>query len=218
MMTNSIQAFNQIEEGSSDQIEEGSSDQVVLDVIQYVGDSLPEFPASSEFADILAKKKNENQHSLAFCTYMTNKCKSHYYFCRENSQKGPYTIDIAVYYGGTLIFTIEAKLLPTPKQRAEHEYVYGEKGAGIQRFRDGFHGVDNQDRPLSENGLIAYIQEQDFDYWLSKINQWILDAKWDESEQLEKNYFKKQIAKLFSKHPRNGASEVTLHHFWVNVS
>ena len=208
-MMSSIQAFNQLEEGSSDQ--------VVLDVIQYIEDVLPEFPASSEFADILAKKKNENQHSQSFCTYMTNKCKSLYYFGRENSQKGSYTIDIGVYRNSKLIFTIEAKLLPTPKQRAEHEYVYGEKGGGIQRFRDGFHGVDNQDRPLSENGLIAYIQEQDFDYWLSKINQWILDSKWNQSEQLKKIYFE-QIAKLFSKHPQGGTSEVTLHHFWVDVS
>src|SRR5690606_38663730 len=126
-----------------------------------------------EFVDILTMKKHENQHSQSFCTYMTNKCRSIYYFGRENTQVGSHTIDIGIYHGSILIFTIEAKLLPTPTQsspRTEHEYVYG-RGAGIQRFRDGVHGVDNQNKPLPENGLIAYIKEQDFDHWLSKINQ-----------------------------------------------
>ncbi len=213
MTIDNIQDFNQIDEGSSDQ--------VVFKLIQYIEDTLPRFRESPEFVHILAKKKNENQHSQSFCTYMTNECQSRYYFGRENAQFGSHTIDIAVSLGGILIFTIEAKLLPTPKgtksrPRAEHEYVYG-KGAGIQRFRDGLHGVDDQDNPLSENGMIAYIKGQDFDHWLFKINQWILNAQWSESEQLEKVYFS-QIAKLLSKHPREKTSEMTLYHFWVYVS
>ncbi len=200
------------------EIDEGSSDKAISDLIKYIEEKLPDFTNSQEFVDILEKKKNENQHSLSFCVYMTNGCKSAYYFSRENAQKGSHTIDIGVYQGSNLIFTIEAKLLPTPKgtkkeSRAEHEYVYG-KGAGIQRFRDGFHGVDNQDNPLSENGMIAYIKENDFEYWLFKVNQWISDAQWDESEQLKKIYFK-SIAKLFSRHSRLKTSDVTLYHFWI---
>ena len=204
------------------QIDEGCSNQAILNLVEYIEKTLPDFPNSQEFVDILEKKKNENQHSLSFCAYMTNKCKSAYYFGRENSQRGSYTIDIGIYQGSNLIFTIEAKLLPTPKgtkkkPRAEHEYVYG-KGAGIQRFRDGFHGVDNQDTPLSENGMIAYIKEKNFEYWFSKVNQWVLDAQWDKSEQLEKIYFK-SIGKLFSKHPRQKASnDVSLYHFWIYVN
>ena len=200
------------------EIEPNSSNKIVFDLIDYIGVTLPNFPNSNEFVDILEKKKNENQHSLFFCVFMTNKCKSRFYFCRENSQKGSHTIDIGVYLGSNLIFTIEAKLLPTPKgkKRIEHEYVYG-KGGGIQRFRDGFHGVDNCDNPLCECGMIAYVKENEFKYWLSKINQWILDAKWDESEQLRKIYFK-LIAKLFSSHPRPDSPDITLYHFWVYVN
>jgi hypothetical protein len=212
--------INNIQE-EFNQIDEGSSNQVVLDLINYIEETLPGFRDSREFVDILKKKKNEDQHSTAFCVYMTNKCKSTYCFTPENSQKGSYKIDFGIYQGSILIFTIEAKLLPTPKgtknkPRAEHEYVYG-KGAGIQRFRDGFHGVDNQDNPLPENGMIAYIKEQDVEYWFSKVNQWVLEAQWDKSEQLEKIYFK-QIARLRSKHPRQNASEVILHHFWIDVA
>lgn len=214
MMVNNI--HNEFSE-----IDEGSSNQSILDLIEYIEKTLPGFPNSQEFIDILEKKKNENQHSLSFCVYMTNKCKSTYYFSRENAQRGSYTIDIGIYQGSNLIFTIEAKLLPTPKgtkkkPRAEYEYVYG-KGAGIQRFRDGFHGVDNQNSPLSENGMIAYIKEKDFEYWYSKVNQWVLDTQWDKSEQLEKIYFK-SIGKLFSKHPRQKASAVKLYHFWIYVN
>ncbi|MCI0513785.1 hypothetical protein L0128_11270, partial [candidate division KSB1 bacterium] len=100
--------------------------------------------------------------------------------------------------------------------RAEHEYVYG-KGAGIQRFKDGFHGIDNRGNPLSDNGMIAYITEKDFEYWLSKINQWILDAQWSDSEQLTKIYFT-TIAKLFSQHPRQATTALRLHHFWIEVN
>ena len=117
-----------------------------------------------------------------------------------------------------LIFTIEAKLLPTPvtgSKRNEFEYVYG-KGGGIQRFKDGNHGVDNQDSYLLENAIIAYIKENDFDFWLETINTWILAAKWDKSELLKADYFK-IIAKLKSIHSGVNSSEVNLHHFWVNV-
>mgnify|MGYP000050050197 CR=1 FL=1 len=46
------------------------------------------------------------------------------------------------------------------------------------------------DNPLLENGLIAFIKQDDFEHWYEKINQWILDANWDSSEQLQKVYFK----------------------------
>lgn len=203
------------------EIDEGSSNQAIWNLLKYIEEELPNFTSSPEFSDILKKKKNENQYSLSLCVYMANKSKSKYSFIRENAQKGSYAIDMGIYQGSILIFTIEAKLLPTPKgtkkkPRAEHEYVYG-KGAGIQRFRDGFHGVDNQNNPLSENGMIAYIKEKDFEYWYFKINQWVLDAQWDKSEQLEKIYFE-SMGKLFSKHPRQKASDVKLHHFWIYVN
>lgn len=204
------------------EIDEGSSDQAILNLVEYIEKTLPGFPGSREFVDILEKKKNENQHSRAFCLYMIYKSKSKEYgFVPEIAQIGTHTIDIGIYRGSNLIFTVEAKVLPTPKgtrkrPRAEHEYVYG-KRAGIQRFRDGIHGVDDRNNPLSENGMIAYIKEKDFEYWYFKVNQWILDAQWNKSEQLEKIYFN-SIGKLFSKHPRPKASDVSLHHFWIYVN
>lgn len=193
---------------------------LVQDLVNYIESELMRFTYSEEFIDILEHKKNENQHTLSFCVYMTNKCGSNFYFGRENAQKGSSVIDIGIYKGSILIYTIEAKLLPTPKgtkqyPRHEHEYVYG-KGGGIQRFKDGKHGVDNINNALSENGLIAFIKRDKFDFWLSKINQWILDANWGSSEQLQKKYTK-DTAKFQSRHLKKDKSFVYLNHFWVYV-
>jgi hypothetical protein len=198
-----------------------SSKNVLPQLINFIEEEIIAFEGSEQFINILIKKKNENQHSLAFCVYMTFKSNNKYYFARENAQKGSSVIDIGIYNKiGILLFTIEAKLLPIPipnkkSERKEYEYVYG-KGAGIQRFKEGKHGVDNMNNPLLENGLIAFVKENDFEHWYKKINQWILDANWDSSEQLQKVYFK-TTAKFISNHPRINTADVKLHHFWVNV-
>ena len=193
---------------------------LVNDIIQYIEKQLPLFVASSEFIDITKVKKNENQHSTAFCVYMSNRCQNKFYFNRESAQRGSSTIDIGVYSGSKLIFTIEAKIFPTPKgtpkkPRLMHEYVYG-KGAGIQRFKTGHHGRNDWNNLLPENGMIAYVKENDFTHWHSQVNQWITDASWPDTELLQKVYFN-QTAKLMSKHVRDDQTNFTLHHFWVNV-
>jgi len=194
---------------------------VVSDLVAFVEKQLPQFPSSEEFIQILEKKKNENQHSLAFCIFMTQKSKAKFIFARENAQKGSSVVDIGVYWGANLILTVEAKLLPTPigsktQPRAEHEYVYG-KGAGIQRFKDGDHGRDNANNLLTESGLIAFVKEKDFQFWLGKTNEWIIDTQWGHMELLRKIYFK-STGKLLSTHTRINSPSILIHHFWVKVS
>jgi len=193
---------------------------IVEQLLSFVEAELSAFKLSDEFVEILKVKKNENQHSLAFCAFMTNKCKSKFYFARENAQFGSSVIDIGIYFGSILIFTLEAKLLPTPlipnSGRVEHEYVYGH-GAGIQRFREGKHGRDNSNNFLLESGLIGFVIENDFEFWLQKINSWVSDAKWDESEKLTKLHIG-SYAKLHSFHIRNNQPKIALHHFWIKVA
>jgi hypothetical protein len=194
---------------------------VVSQLVTMISDRLSFFPSSKEFIEVLIKKKNENQHSTAFCLFMTNDCKSKFYFNRENAQIGSSTVDIGVYVGANLVFVIEAKLLPTPpsenkqKPRYEYEYVYG-KGAAIQLFKDMQHGVDNADVPFSDSGIIAFIKGNDFVFWFEKINQWIFDAKWDASEQLQKVNIN-STATFLSAHVRTDETKIRLHHFWVYV-
>jgi hypothetical protein len=142
-----INSFNQLQ-----------PNRLVKDLVSFIEKELVVFKESNDFKNTLEKKKNENQHSLAFCLFMTNQCQSKFYFARENAQKGSSVVDIGIYKGSNIIFTIEAKILPIPipnkkSERKEYEYVYG-KGAGIQRFKEEKHGLDNKDELLSENGLV----------------------------------------------------------------
>ncbi len=210
MAANGIETFRELK-----------PNKVVRQLVTMISDRLPFFASSKEFSAVLAKKKNENQHSTAFCLFMTNDCKSAFYFNRENAQKGSSTVDIGIYKGANLLFVIEAKLLPTPpsgtmqQPRNDYEYVYG-KGAAIQRFKDMQHGVDNADMPFSDSGIIAFVKDNDFDFWFEKVNQWVYDAQWDATEQLQK-VSTNSIATLLSAHSRTDTTMIRLHHFWVYV-
>ncbi len=207
------------------EFQELESNTLVPELLGYIEKQLPSFVKSQTFDKIMVITKNEVQHSTAFVVFMM-KYQDKFTFVPEAPQKGSYRIDVAVIdkFSDDIIFTIEAKILPTPikkgdKKRTESEYVYaknGENGAGIERFRRGYHGLGWDQIPLSESGMIAYIIENDFNFWFEQINQWVLDASWGESEKLEETYFA-SIAKLKSKHIRVDNSELILHHFWVYV-
>ena len=198
---------------------------LLKEAIEYIEQQLPDFVGSNTFDKIMVIKKNEDQHTNAFCVFLSKPKQDKFTFIPQVAQKGSRKIDIAIYNKASddIIFTIEAKVLPTPPgnknfPRAQSEYVFsnkGEAGAAMQRFREGLHGLDDNEIYLSENGIIAYIKEDDFELWLSKINQWVSDAAWGKSEQLKKVYFE-STGKLISKHTRNGFP-LTLHHFWVKV-
>lgn len=191
------------------------SNELVKELSKYINSTLPHFVASDEFVNITAKKKNENQHSKAVCVFLTNACQSKFCFQGENAQKGSCSVDIRVYRGSVLFYTIEAKVLPIP-ERSEHEYVYG-TGGGIQRFKDEKHGLNNIDQLLPFNGMIAYIKDQDFDYWHNQTNTWIEQAKWSDAEKLQIIDFN-EIGHLKSVHQKSGGSKVHLDHFWVYVT
>ncbi len=189
------------------------------DLIQFIESRIQEFSCSSTLKKIIIQKDSETNITTAFNQYMM-KGQRDYVFHAEVVQKGSHKADIMVLdIDDDTIMVIEAKILPTPtkdKKRKEHEYVYGEKGAGIQRFKEGNHGVDFQDNPLCENGMIAYIKTHDFAYWHNKVNQWIQGVQWDDSELLTQKYPPQQDLYL-SHHPRKDGTYVTLHHFWVKV-
>lgn len=115
-----------------------------------------------------------------------------------------------------LIYCIEAKRLPTGKGEREKEYVFGD-GGGIQRFKDNKHGIDRRGNLLERNGIVGYVQQNDFDFWHTTINNWItIDPHWDNTEALEKIDFS-TIAKLKSEHKRVTGENLYLTHFWINL-
>ncbi|MEH3113196.1 hypothetical protein [Pedobacter terrae] len=198
----------------------------VDDLVSLVETRLPLFTSSNSFEKILVTKKNETQHSTAFILFMM-KDQDKFTFMNETGQKGSFTIDIGVYERATdeLIFTIEAKVLPTPKgtkanPRSESEYVFsqpGHRGAGLERFKAGNHGLNNAMEPLPINGMIAYVKDSDFSSWLITINGWIKRVAWDASEELQQSYIN-DTAKFISEHLRADGTQLTIHHFWVKVT
>lgn len=187
----------------------------ILDVIE---PNLLYFTSSQEFVNIVGIKKNENQYTDAFCAFINRKCNYFFQFSREVSQNGSSTIDIGIRNEYVIIFTIEAKLLPTPlkpKSRNEYEYVYG-KGGGIQRFKDLKHGLNDQNELLPINGMIGFIIKNEFSEWFSVINGWIFDASWPSSEFLIQKHFENDTL-YFSNHKRIDGSDLTLHHFWIKI-
>jgi hypothetical protein len=72
--------------------------------------------------------------------------------------------------------------------------------------------------------MIGYIQENDADYWMDKINGWIKELTitdsvfWNEYDYLQKQESYK-CKSYVSIHSRNGELiPITLYHFWINLS
>lgn len=117
-----------------------------------------------------------------------------------------------------LIYCIEAKRLPTDKflGAREKEYVIGNYG-GIQRFKENLHGMNRTGNLLERNGMVGYVQQNDFAHWYQKINKWITDEPtWSNTETLQKVSFG-TIAKLESTHTRISNDNLKLTHFWINL-
>jgi hypothetical protein len=152
------------------------------------------------------------------------------FFAFQNQhEEGNVATDIGVYIRNNRYFfcCIEAKRLPTPqgKDRDEREYVFvsqekinGKKkfkgNGGIQRFKESKHASR-----LPYSIMIGYIQDnKDVDYWLSKINRWIMDLAntglWRNEDCLNK-YDSNKCDRFLSSHKRNDETTITLHHYWI---
>ncbi len=113
------------------------------------------------------------------------------------------------------LFSVEAKRLPTPGgQNRTKEYVLG-KGGGIERFKREDHGKN-----LSNCGMLAFIEKQNFTYWHSTINSWITDisisGSWSTEECLADLTVNETWAKTISIVKRK-SNNLHLFHFWINI-
>jgi len=143
------------------------------------------------------------------------------------------TTDIGVYLrrGGDFFCWIEAKRLPTPKgsNRDEREYVIvsqtkenGKKifrgNGGIQRFKEGNHASK-----LPHSIMIGYIQDNNSDYWLNKINCWIRQlinedsSFWTENDCLCEQKSNKCDRYVSTHNRKRKLGTITLHHFWIKL-
>ncbi len=200
-------------------------------LLSFLDNTLPYFFNEFPFDKKNATSMNENILTEALVFFLMNKARTgDFSFMPQSNQETGRTVDIGVcLFGSNLnyFFCIEAKFLP----HSPFDYVTG-KYAAIKRFKAREHGLNNsiEKKPLAQSGIVAYVKEGKFDDHFVKINGRIKELAenhsqntdkfgltWNVAEQLEKVYFE-SIAKLFSTHPRQNASDVNLHHFWVYVS
>lgn len=214
--------FQNVPEGSSSS---GYVDKLILFLEKY----LPDFTRERS----VTKSQNENDLTEQLYLHLTWKTKFNvenvqydYVFQPEKPQKKSdqkghsKRMDIAARLNTIdanleVIYCLEAKKLPTPGSGREKEYVCG-KGGAIDRFKNELHGLDDAGNLIENNGIIAYVTEQNLSYWLIQTNQWVSDAGWGDLEKLTMNYFS-DIGKLTSKHQRISGAPLNLTHFWIQI-
>ena len=116
--------------------------------------------------------------------------------------------------GAKPIFIVEAKRL----SKSHKDYVKNPNG-GIERFKREQNGFGKH---LNQSAMIGYIQQENKEYWETKINGWIeelieseTDIIWDEGDKLIPN---DSASDFISHHQRVIEKPITLYHFWVNLN
>lgn len=121
-----------------------------------------------------------------------------------------------------VLLPIECKRLPTPAEarRDPREYVTAGEHAqgGIQRFKLGFHGAAH-----AVAVVIAYIQADDAETWVRRINEWIaelarVDSSWVE-ELLTTDETTGAVYRARSRHHRSTPGvAIELQHLWIEIN
>lgn len=118
------------------------------------------------------------------------------------------------------LFVVESKIIPAPKPLTrEKEYVIGNNNnGGIERFKSEKHG-----KGLDECGMIGFMEKENFEYWLDKINSWIMElseteATWSNDELLNSEANQAEYCYLKSAAYTFTRNRMKLHHFWIDIS
>lgn len=182
--------------------------------------------------NLTEKEKGLNQQ---FVICMNSQIKDEAFFFHHEYIEDPSRGDSAQVDVGVIIrdeqkafFVLEAKRLTAtslPKKR-EKEYVVGRPGktsyinsGAIERFKKEIHGTG-----LSNVGIIGYIQTDNYDTWLYKINNWIEEEikssssklLWNYDDKLSKNSSNLLFATYNSKHQCK-TKKISMYHIWVNL-
>ncbi len=235
---------------SSGEIKEGIKPKNAYEkVIEFILECLEDFRKRFAYID------PEDGLTQELTTLLDNKARPIFPMCgfrqqpmedvdRGNSRRGDFdvraisgiTIDARKYNDNEPFMMFEAKRLdkkiPNYAERKK-EYAVGRvikntKGndkyldsGGIERFKKEIHG-----KSLTHVGMIGYMQTDDFDSWLKKINAYIdeeivspssKELIWEEKDKL--NIDKKEtIYQTFkSEHKCISEKNIKMYHIWVDL-
>ena len=210
---------------------------LIDNVILFINTYLPLFPNALIKSGIDSKNEVEkllnqslidffNGHSSTFNQYLQYS----FIFRKDDEKKGTnYKPDIGVtiwnknqsFSENISFFQIECKRLSTSLNHKGKEYVKGneENTGGIERFKNNKHGEH-----LYEAALIGFVQNDSFENWHTKINNWVqyeidnTNSTWTITDKLLEEYQNALLHKYSSICNRVSGSPIVLQHFFIDVS
>lgn len=183
-------------------------------ILVFLKKSLTDFESAFNDSDLILHKEDDISDNL--CLYFNDKAKEENLIFHFNAKVG---VDFTIYVspfilGAQSVFMIEAKRL----SKDHYDYVKNPNG-GIERFKREQGGFGKH---LSQSAMIGYIQQENKEYWLTKINHWIqalieseTDIVWNKGDRLFSNY---PVSDFISNHQRVSEKQITLYHFWININ
>jgi hypothetical protein len=211
-------------------------------VIEFVEEHLDEF--SNRYSHIVPEE-SLNYYLVSLLSKYSHQRKCLFRFqseAKQDPQKGNCaSVDIGVMSNvdeGVLIetkyycadepfFSLEAKRLGKLHKIREKEYLIGRmenekyiECGGVERFKKGIHG-----KTLNYSAIIGYVQERDFNFWVTDINKWIEELIINSNESIcwgEKDKLVEEsigiTARYRSENSRLNLENITLFHLWVKMN
>ncbi len=142
---------------------------------------------------------------------------------KENISKGKQSREDIYFHlndeNHTRIFFIEGKRLPKYKTKTKQEYAvgkntFGNPSGGIERFKKGIHGAPNR---ISNNGLIAYIENESIEYWANNVNDSIRENFNIDETMVKKDGLINEFSSIHQFECESVSSTFKLHHFWIEL-
>lgn len=183
-------------------------------VLVFIKQQLPEFETIYKKTNISINREDDISKELS--RYFGDKARTQNLFFQFNEKKGvDFTIYVTPYIMGILpLFMIEAKRL----SKKHRDYVSGSTG-GMERIKREQEGFGSH---LNQAAMIGYIQDENQEYWINKINGWIddlikkeTDIIWRDEDKLISNI---EISNFVSSHSRISKEKITICHFWINLN
>lgn len=183
-------------------------------ILVFLKSSLSEFENEFKTAQLQIHREDDISGQLAL--HFQLKAKNENLLFDFNPKVG---VDFGIHIsplqlGAKPIFIVEAKRL----SKSHKDYVKNPNG-GIERFKrvqDGFG------KHLTQSAMIGYIQQENKEYWETKINRWIeelieseTDIIWHKEDELAPN---SEVSDFISHHQRISGNTITLFHFWIYLS
>lgn len=210
-------------------------------ILIFIEECLPEFKKKYKFLkpedgltqELVYLLDNECREKLPICGFSTEHMED---TSKGNSRRDDIgvrlirgtTIGATFYPNNKPFFVIEAKRLDSKiDKKRKKEYVVGRikdskyiESGGIERFKKEIHGFG-----LTYVGMIGYIQTEDFDVWLEKINEWIkeeikspssAELSWSRQDTLNPVKKNTLFSTYDSKH-KCKSKEIDMYHIWVKL-